>query len=40
VGIFYDIEKAIQATIKFHRDFDLDYPAAGNFLSGKVFGLL
>jgi hypothetical protein len=38
--LFYDYDKAIQATIKFHQDFDLDYPAAGNFLPGKVFDLL
>ena len=38
--MFYDYEKATQAAIKFHRDFDLDYPAAGNFLPGKVFDLL
>jgi hypothetical protein len=38
--MFYDYDKAIQVTIKFHQDFDLDYPAAGNFLPGKVFDLL
>jgi hypothetical protein len=38
--MFYDYEKAIQAAIKFHKDFAPDYPGAGNFLPGKVYDRL
>lgn len=38
--LFYDYPKAVQAMIKFHEDFELDYPAMGNFLPGKVYDLL
>jgi len=38
--MFYDYDKAVQAFIKFHTDFDLDYSAAGNFFLGKVFDRL
>lgn len=38
--MFYDYEKAIQAAIKFHKDFAPDYPGSGNFLPGKVYDRL
>jgi uroporphyrinogen-III decarboxylase len=38
--MFYDYDKAVDAMIKFHTDFDLDYQALGNFLPGKVYDLL
>ncbi len=34
---FYDYDKSVAAFIKFSRDFDLEYSAAGNFYPGKVF---
>lgn len=37
---FYDYDKAVDAFIKFSRDFDLEYSAAGNFYPGKVFDRL
>jgi hypothetical protein len=38
--MFYDYPKAVEALNKFHRDFDLDYGAASNFLPGKVYDRL
>jgi uroporphyrinogen-III decarboxylase len=38
--MFYDYDKAVKAMVKFHEGFDLDYPALGNFLPGKVYDLL
>jgi hypothetical protein len=38
--MFYDYGKAVEALNKFHRDFDLDYSAASNFLPGKVYDTL
>jgi len=38
--MFYDYGKAVQAVIKFHQDFDLDYSAASNFLPGRVYDRL
>lgn len=38
--MFYDYDKAVEAMIKFHKDFDLDYQAMGNFLPGKVYDTL
>ncbi|MBN2029869.1 uroporphyrinogen decarboxylase [bacterium] len=35
--MFYDYDKAAQAIIKFHEDFDLDYGSSSNFMPGKVF---
>ena len=38
--MFYDYDKAVQAVNKFHRDFDLDYSVASNFMPGKVYDRL
>ena len=38
--MFYDYDKSVKALIKFHEDFDLEYPALSNFLPGKVYDLL
>lgn len=37
---FYDYDKTVQAIIKFHQDFDLDYGAASNFLPGPMLDKL
>lgn len=37
---FYDYPKAIAATIKFCKDFDIEYGAGGNFMPGKLFDRL
>lgn len=37
---FYDYPKAVEATAKFCRDFDLEYAVSGNFLPGKVYDIL
>ena len=38
--MFYDYDKAVDALIRFHQNFALDYPALSNFLPGRVFDLL
>jgi uroporphyrinogen-III decarboxylase len=38
--LFYDYDKAVEATIRFYRDFDLEYSILGNFLPGPVFDKL
>lgn len=37
---FYDYPKAIEATAKFCREFDLEYSVVGNFLPGKVYDIV
>jgi len=38
--LMYDYEKAVEAIVKFHRDFEPDYQAAPNFLPGKLYDVL
>lgn len=38
--MFYDYDKAIEALIKFHEDFEVEYVGSGSFLPGKMFDLL
>ncbi len=38
--MFYDYEKAFQASVKFHEDFAPDYQSGGHFLPGKSFDIL
>jgi uroporphyrinogen-III decarboxylase len=38
--MFYDYAKAVQAMVKFHQDFDLDYTVLGNFFPGKLYDCL
>ena len=38
--LFYDYEKAVNAVIKFHQDFPLDFQAVTNFMPGPVYDRL
>lgn len=38
--LMYDYDKATEAMVKFHTDFDLDYQAPGNFMPGPVYDRL
>jgi hypothetical protein len=37
--MFYDFEKAVQASIKFHEDFSPDDQIGGHFMPGRAFDI-
>lgn len=39
-AMMYDYPKAVEALIKYHRDFDVDYQAPSNFMPGPIYDRL